>query len=61
MKLRVVAEGVETTEQHEYLKTVGCDEMQGYFASKPLPGPEVLRFLVRHLGTGSRPALVAVS
>ena len=61
LKLRVVAEGVETTEQHEYLKKVGCDEMQGYLSSKPIPAPEVLRFLVRHHGGGSRPTLVAVS
>lgn len=34
--LRVVAEGVETQRQSEYLKSVGCDEVQGYFFSKPL-------------------------
>lgn len=34
--LRVVAEGVETQFQHDFLKSVSCDEVQGYFYSKPL-------------------------
>lgn len=33
---RVVAEGVETSYQYEYLKSIGCDELQGYYFSKPL-------------------------
>ena len=49
LRLSVVAEGVETAEQKEHLKRLGCDEMQGYFASKPLPAAEATRFLEAHV------------
>ncbi len=37
LKLKVVAEGVETEEQSRLLRLLGCDEMQGYLISAPLP------------------------
>jgi EAL domain-containing protein (putative c-di-GMP-specific phosphodiesterase class I) len=37
LKLKVVAEGVETEEQQRLLRLVNCDEMQGYLFSKPVP------------------------
>ena len=43
--LRVIAEGVETAEQIAFLREHGCDEMQGYHFSRPLP-PEELQKLV---------------
>ena len=37
LKLNTVAEGVETDEQLRQLRTLGCDEMQGYLFGKPVP------------------------
>jgi len=38
LKLKVVAEGVETEEQSRLLSLLNCDEIQGYLFSKPIPG-----------------------
>ncbi len=43
--LEVVAEGVETKEQYEFLKESDCDMIQGYLISKPLPMPEAERLI----------------
>ena len=41
MGLKVLAEGVETEDQLNYLKEHGCDEVQGYLYSKPVPENEI--------------------
>ncbi|MGL4993669.1 MAG: EAL domain-containing protein [Bacteroidales bacterium] len=34
-----MSEGVETLEQMEFLSTIGCDQVQGYYYAKPMPFP----------------------
>ncbi len=48
MQLEVVAEGVETVPQFEFLHTHGCDEIQGFLFSKPLGAEAFGRFLDGH-------------
>ncbi|MCP3394526.1 GAF domain-containing protein [Bradyrhizobium sp. CCGB12] len=43
--MTVVAEGVENAEQEAFLRTHGCDEMQGYLISKPLPARQMAELL----------------
>lgn len=46
LSLSVVAEGVETAEQMEALRHAGCDTMQGYYYSKPLPEAEMAALML---------------
>jgi EAL domain-containing protein (putative c-di-GMP-specific phosphodiesterase class I) len=52
LKLRVVAEGVETDEQSRLLQLLSCDEMQGYLFSKPVPAAQ---FAEKYLVAASNP------
>ena len=46
LELKVVAEGVETQAQMDFLKAHGCDEMQGYLISRPVPANEFVKLLL---------------
>lgn len=54
LKMKVVAEGVETEQQAALLREMGCDIVQGYYYSKPIPMHELLELLpyweVEHQG-----------
>ena len=45
LDLKVVAEGVETAYQQAFLHGIGCDELQGYVFSKPLPPEAFMQLL----------------
>jgi diguanylate cyclase (GGDEF)-like protein len=47
LHLKVIAEGVETEQQRDFLKAHECDEMQGYFFAKPMPPAECSLYLTR--------------
>ena len=49
--LRVVAEGVETQAQQEFLRDRGCDETQGYFFSRPVAAVDFAQLLQRQLSS----------
>ena len=45
LSVPVIAEGVETQEQMETLRQLGCDYIQGYYFSRPVPGEEFEKYL----------------
>jgi EAL domain-containing protein (putative c-di-GMP-specific phosphodiesterase class I) len=44
----MIAEGVESNEHLQMLKQFGCDEIQGYWLSRPLPAEQCLAFIQEH-------------
>ena len=49
--MRTVAEGVESLEQVDFLKNIGCDVVQGYVFAKPMP-VEKFRQMLENCGDG---------
>ncbi|HIJ51254.1 MAG TPA: EAL domain-containing protein [Nitrospinae bacterium] len=45
MGFKTIAEGVETHEQHDFLKGLECDPFQGYLCSKAFPSDEIARLI----------------
>ncbi|MDQ0569233.1 diguanylate cyclase (GGDEF)-like protein/PAS domain S-box-containing protein [Variovorax paradoxus] len=59
LRMKVVAEGVETPAQFDYLHSRGCDEAQGYWLCKPVSADEVRNFMARHLRNQFAPTVAA--
>lgn len=47
--LKVITEGVETKEQVEYVKSIGCNYIQGYYYSKPLIFDDLKKYISKHI------------
>jgi EAL domain-containing protein (putative c-di-GMP-specific phosphodiesterase class I) len=67
LHMRVTAEGVETKEQAAFLRTLGCDEVQGFYFGRPMPIDQVALTIMRDVQLSvatavadSRPAKAAV-
>ena len=59
MGLRVVAEGIESEAVWRLLAAMGCDQGQGYFMSRPMPGEQLLAWLAQWRAPGAAPAEAA--
>lgn len=49
LRITVIAEGVETDSQFDYLRQIGCDEVQGYLIGKPVPIDQIPDLFVQQL------------
>ena len=48
LHLQVLAEGVEAESQLQLLRSEGCDEVQGYYFSRPVPPDELVDWMAQH-------------
>ena len=56
LRMECIAEGVETAEQHEFIRAEGCSFSQGFLYSRPLPQQELEDFLRGHNAPVAQPA-----
>jgi diguanylate cyclase (GGDEF)-like protein/PAS domain S-box-containing protein len=49
LKLKVIAEGIENQQQLRFLREVGCDEIQGFLISRPLPAEQITQLLEKDI------------
>jgi diguanylate cyclase (GGDEF)-like protein/PAS domain S-box-containing protein len=61
LKLRVVAEGVETLAELNFLKAHQCDEAQGYYFSRPVPAPLFVNLLKAGISDEARVVLCGIN
>ncbi len=54
LELGLLAEGVETKEQIELLRSIGCDQVQGYYYAKPMPQEDFFALLQEQACSGSK-------
>jgi len=47
LRMEIVAEGIETQEQHDFLRAHGCDKSQGYLYGRPCPATQLGQMLGR--------------
>lgn len=52
LEMSVTTEGIETAQQLEVLRSLGCDFAQGFFLARPMPAPEALNFLQDQRSSG---------
>mgnify|MGYP003339382179 FL=1 len=61
LRLKVIAEGVENLAQLDFLADNACDEMQGYYCSRPLPAAQATEILRGTRRLITRPQLVSAA
>jgi EAL domain-containing protein (putative c-di-GMP-specific phosphodiesterase class I) len=54
LRLRTIAEGIETAEQLERLRALGCDHGQGYYFARPMPAEQVAEMLTADASLAER-------